>query len=339
VYLYSSDRAPGKSLDENIDLSTCEGHVMRDSATGKILYFDDIIKLNNFFVKQQKPSLHSVINKHRPIRFNLELDMPIEQLDNIVFPKATLDKIKQDGLDLNLITSLKCLQHVQDNIYDILEEGGVEMSAYKSLSASDNRKEKHSYRMYLKLAFENMREHKHFITLLKERVRPEILPMIDPIALMLRTPGSYKDNHQAKWMTPCSIIESILPYTDNCDMIEPQAPEEAPETKFDKLTAGSTNKAVALIATHPAIQGNYYYNGENKGLLCLKRIQPSHCEICNRIHDASDAFVIIYRDNVHLRCYRDDTKGSIFLGFIGEEEPINFLWADVKALMKNTRQI
>jgi hypothetical protein len=333
-FLYANDKAPGSSLDEKVGLKTCEGHVLRCSQTGKFLYFPDIITLNNYFVEQAKPYLHSVINKHRPVRFNLELDMPVELLDNIVFPKATLVKIEADGLDLNLIKSLKALEHVQDVIFDVLEEFGIEMSEYKFLTASDNRKEKFSYRMYLKLAFENMREYKHFITQLKDRVRPEILPMIDPTSLMLRTPGSYKDQHMAKWVTPCAIEEAILSYTDNCDMIEPRAPAEEPENKFDELTTMIVKKAAALIATHPAIQKNFYYAGENKGLLCLKRIQPSHCEICDRIHDVSDAYVTIYRGNVHLRCYRDDTKGCVFLGFVGEAEPMQFRWADVKALMK-----
>lgn len=332
--LYPNDKYFGKSLDESIDLKNCDGHVMRDSSTGKFLYFENIMKLTNYFMTQTKPYLHSVVNKFKPLRFNLELDMPTTLLDNIIFPKATIAKIEQDGLDINLIKSLKALENVQESIYDIFEDIGIEMSEYKFLTASDNRKDKYSYRMYLKLAFVSMREYKYFMTLLKDRVRPEILPMIDPTSLMLRTPGSYKDNHCCKWMSPCSIDEAILSYTDNCDMLEPRAPEEEIETEFDELTADVTKSAVALIATHPIIQGNYYYSGENKGFLILKRIQPSYCTICKRIHDVSDAYVTVYRDNVHLRCYRDDTKGSVFLGFVGEAEPMKFRWADVKALMK-----
>ena len=333
-YLYANDKAPCQSLEEKIDLKVCEGHIMRDSASGKFLYFDNIMQLTNYFVAQTKPYLHSVINKYRSLRFNLELDMPINLLDNIVFQKATIDKINQDGLDINLIKSLRALEHVTECVYDVLEEFGVEMSEYKFLTASDNRKDKFSYRMYLKLAFENMREYKHFITLLKDKVRPEILPMIDPTSLMLRTPGSYKDQHMCKWMTPCAIDESILSYVDNCDMIEPQAPDQDQEIKYDELTTGLSNKAVALIATHPIIQGNFYYRGEDKGLLCLKRIQPSYCGICKRDHDNIDAYVTIHRGNVYLRCYRDDSKGYIFLGFIGEAEPMKFHWADVKNMMK-----
>ena len=87
TFLYTNDKAPGQSLDEKIDLKTCEGHVMRDCASGQFLYFDDIVQLNNYmyFVAQTKPYLHSVINKYRPVRFNLELDMPTDLLDNVKF--------------------------------------------------------------------------------------------------------------------------------------------------------------------------------------------------------------------------------------------------------------
>ena len=109
---------------------------MRCSQTKDFLYFP------NCFVAQAKPYLHSVINKHRPVRFNLELDMTTDLLDNIVFPKATLVKIEQDGLDLNLIKSLKALEHVQDTVDELLEEFGVEMTDYKFLVASVRQQER-----------------------------------------------------------------------------------------------------------------------------------------------------------------------------------------------------
>ena len=68
--------------------------------------------------------------------------MTTDLLDNIVFPKATLVKIEQDGLDLNLIKSLKALEHVQDTVDELLEEFGVEMTDYKFLVASVRQQER-----------------------------------------------------------------------------------------------------------------------------------------------------------------------------------------------------
>ena len=42
-YLYKNDKSPGQSLDEKINLSECDGDVLRDSTTMKFLYLPDII--------------------------------------------------------------------------------------------------------------------------------------------------------------------------------------------------------------------------------------------------------------------------------------------------------
>ena len=347
-FLYGSNKSEGKSLDEIINLAECNGHVLRDSESGKFLYFPDILKLSNYFVNQDKPHLHSVINKHHPMRFNLELDMPISLLDEMVFSPANIKKIESENLELNLIKSLKALEHIQGVASDILEEFGVESSDYTFMNASDNRKDKYSYRFYLKLAFENIHEYKHFTTLLKQRVRPELLPMIDPTSLMLRTPNSYKDGHCCKWDTHYNIEESILSYTDNCDMIESQGVDSNEEMTHDELTSDDIKKAVAIISTHPDIMGNFSFIGENKGFLNLKRIQPSYCNICKKEHDNIDAYATIYRGNVYLRCFRDETKSYITLGqnntsdildkthigFVGDAEPFKFCWSDIKKMMR-----
>ncbi len=48
-------------------------------------------------------------------------------LDNIEFTKGILDKIEKEGMNLNLIKSLKALEHVQEVALDVLEEFGVEV--------------------------------------------------------------------------------------------------------------------------------------------------------------------------------------------------------------------
>ena len=116
----------------------------------------------------------------------------------------------------------------KESINDILEEQyGIEPSNYLMHEASDNREGKYSYRIYMKLAFANMAEYKHFITLLKADVKPVVLPMIDPTSLFLRTPGSWKDNHQCVWTTPgCSIEHALLSHTEDCDELPEIAPQE-----------------------------------------------------------------------------------------------------------------
>jgi len=108
VYLYRNDKAPTKSL-EQVDLENTEGHILRDSESGKVLCFDNYRALTIWFGQQKKPYLHSVINKHRPVRFNLELDITPELLANVVFKPEVMKQIENNRCDVNEVKALTCL--------------------------------------------------------------------------------------------------------------------------------------------------------------------------------------------------------------------------------------
>ena len=108
-----NDKAPGKSLEDKIDLENTEGHLLRGSESCKFLFVDNYTKLVPWFVKQEKPYIHSVINKYRPVRFNLELDITPELLANVVFKPEVIKQIENDGLDVDYIKALKCLENIK----------------------------------------------------------------------------------------------------------------------------------------------------------------------------------------------------------------------------------
>ena len=60
---------------------------------------------------------------------------------------------------------------------------------------------------------------------------------------------------------------------------------------------------------------------EIRAFYMLSADSPSHCTICDRVDDASDANVGLYPGNMHYRCYRADTKGSMFVWSVGKAEP------------------
>lgn len=335
-YLYKTDKNPKQALEDVVNLKTTKGHIFRDAQTKKFLYFDNHMTATTWFYEQEKPYIHSVINKYKPVRFNLELDMDIQKLDNIKLSDNIVKKIKNSDENINHIKSILCFSHIKNKIYDILETSyAVEPSDYMFLEASDNRPTKYSYRIYMKLAFSNIAEYKHFITLLKQEVRPDVVSMIDPTSLMLRTPESFKDEHRAKWITPdASFEDSILSYTENCDVLNKIAPEEEVILNND-ITGEEQKQAVARLSSHEYIMGNFCFTKSTGNLLSFARHQPSHCSICNRTHDKSDCYGYIVRGNVYIGCFRDDTKTSIYAGYIGDEiEPFIFKWFEIKNLMK-----
>ena len=335
LFLYPNDKAPCQSLSEKVDLVTTEGCVLRDSESKKFLYFESHRDAVVYFGQQDRPYLHSVINKNKPVRLNLELDITPELLENIVFPPDVIKKIEADGQDLQLIKSLKCFEHVKNVIGDVLDEHyGIESSDYVQITADDNRKSiKYSYRVYMKLAFANMNEYRYFISLVQAEVKKEVLPMIDPTTLMLRTPGSYKDGHVCTWRTPeCTIEDSLLDYTDNCDVLKAIAPQEEKDMVVDPLTDDTTKRAVGMLSAHKDIMGNFYYTETKNGFLQFKRTQPSDCGVCERVHDNIDGYATIHRGHVYWRCFRTPKK-FVYIGFLGVPEVLKFRWADLKNMM------
>ena len=162
IYLFvcQSDKLPGQSLDETINLENTDGHVLRESKSGKFLFFENYRQVSIWFADQKKPYIHSVVNKHHPVRFNLELDISTDLLKNVVFKPDVIKQIEKADLDVEHIKALKSLENVKERINDILEARyGIEPSDYLMHEASDNREGKYSYRIYMKLAFANMTEY------------------------------------------------------------------------------------------------------------------------------------------------------------------------------------
>lgn len=51
-------------------------------------------------------------------------------------------------------------------------------------------------------------------------------------------------------------------------------------------------------------------------LITLKRLSPSKCEICNRIHDKENSYLFVLKNNVYWNCRRSENGQSLFIGQI-----------------------
>jgi len=341
--LYPNDKYPNQSLMETIDLKTAEGHIFRDLSTYKFLYFGNHMEASNWFYQQDKPYIHSVVNKYKLVRFNLELDMELDKLENINLDAKHVNKIEEQGQDLNLIKYLLAVEHIKSKVYDVLEEyWGVEMSDYLFMEATDNRKGKYSHRLYLKLAFASQHEYKHFIKLLKAEVRTDVFPMVDATKLMLRTPQSWKDDHQCVWSTPNMFVDSILSYTDNCDDLKEIAPAKATTEEYE-ISDAIMKKAVGIVLSHPSILGNFSFGKINNNMITLTRQQESYCECCKREHDSIDAYAYISKNgHIYLGCFREGKNiqiGSVveqqYAGYAGKPiEAMPLKWGEIKRKLR-----
>ena len=297
--------------------------------------------MEKWFEKQEKPYIHSVIlSRDRPIRFNLELDISMKLLNSLKLDKKQTEHLEMyDESQRNEHKAYSCFHHVKKTIDSVLsslynKDGGY----YPCVEATDHRpNEKYSYRMYRKLAFPNKDEYRHFMFIVKSKIKYEaIASMIDITGSMLRTPGSWKDDHQCVWDvlagggTP-KFRESLLSYTDDCDLLPEKLTED--NEQYDNLSSDNINKAKMLLANYEEItNGNFRVTGEKNGCIQLKRLVTSFCRICQREHDNIDAFATIYRNTVSMRCFQ--TKGSVIVGYIGGDENYTNPISELKKLIK-----
>ena len=347
--LYKNDKYEGKSAEDNLDFENMPGHIFRDAASGKFLYFDNLDVAGRYIIEQNKPMLHSVINKTQPVRLNLELDMPLKLLDNIILAPQMVKKIENEGQDIYNIKAHLAFIHVKEVVESVLEEHyGVEPSDYTIMEAIDHRpKHKYSFRIYMNVAFETLKEYKTFARLVCENVKPCVAPMIDPTTLFLRMPGCWKDDHLCRWTTPgAEIKHSVLSYSYDCDIIkninsEQHEDQESPPTLCNDVQ----DKAVGMFSVHPHIKSNYYYTDYDnvKGFFKFKRTQPSFCHVCKREHDSVDCFGFIAYGHAYIGCFNNKNKEhqNVYVGVVDKQnvnEIFKFKWSSVRDLLKQLEQ-
>ena len=61
-------------------------------------------------------------------------------------------------------------------------------------------------------------------------------------------------------------------------------------------------------------------------ILKFSRVQPTHCDICNRIHEHCGMYIILYKNAAYRRCYRSKTSKGVL---IYRHVPIYKEWYDV----------
>lgn len=336
--LYPNDKYPNQSVAEKIDLKEFDGHILRNAEDYKFYVFESIPDLGNWFYSLARPQIHSVINRYRPVRFNVELDIDYGKLDNITLSQEVMTKLNDADIKVNLIKYQLVVKHTKKIISQILEEE-YDIFDVEFYEASDNRAGKYSHRLYSDIAFANLREYKHFCKLLKSKVREDVAPMIDPTSLMLRTPDSWKDDHRCRWKSNGSdISHAILTNTEECKMLIEIAPEDV---SYDKKNIDNKEYAtlMGIIFSHNDVKNIFTPSGQKDNFIPLRRLAPSHCKICNKEHDSIDGYVWIYKNSVYLGCYNSrnynpTTKGT-FLGYIGEKTEFPTSWASLRSNVKS----
>lgn len=80
--------------------------------------------------------------------------------------------------------------------------------------------------------------------------------------------------------------------------------KEQKEIIRDKIEDDKINDVINIIDTK--YKNIYTYDKIINGLICIKRLIPSYCNICKRTHNSIDGFIFIKGDKFYLNCRRNE---------------------------------
>ena len=80
--------------------------------------------------------------------------------------------------------------------------------------------------------------------------------------------------------------------------------KEQKEILRDKIEDDKIDEVINIIDTK--YKNIYTYDKIINGLICIKRLIPSYCNICKRTHNSIDGFIFIKEGKFYLNCRRNE---------------------------------
>lgn len=105
--------------------------------------------------------------------------------------------------------------------------------------------------------------------------------------------------------------ESLVSFTSNCKMLPMFS--EIKKKNFtqntNEITEEEANLAFSMLSDK-----HFYTIKDITNVIILKRLKPSYCVLCERIHQNENPFITIFKDNVYFYCRRNIEGKRIKLG-------------------------
>lgn len=125
---------------------------------------------------------------------------------------------------------------------------------------------------------------------------------------------------------------SLVSYIGNCALLSYLIKQKEPEiTSSEEISSEMAKKAFGLLAQKANVltfpggkEGGfaslpYEIRDVVRNVVVLKRLRPSMCRICRRIHYHENPYLIVKQGHVYFDCRRP-IKERLYLGFIGNSD-------------------
>lgn len=211
------------------------------------------------------------------------------------------------------------LKLVVDSISDNIGKMGYVLNSDNILVFTSHGREKHSYHVIIDGFYhKNNKEAKEFyfrvchnLPLIKSKY---VDRAVYSSKQNFRLLGSSKEGSSRYKI--CSshdqidLKRTLVSYVDTETNIH--LPISIPEIKLtlDKISDSETKKILNMIPD----SSNYSYLRRVDSYIILKRERPSYCQICQRIHDAENPYIIVQHGDIFFNCRRN--QKSLHLGYM-----------------------
>jgi hypothetical protein len=82
------------------------------------------------------------------------------------------------------------------------------------------------------------------------------------------------------------------------------------------ITTKLQEAILTIFNKKPVLYENFNLSFQPNGYMLLKRIKPSECPLCLRVHDSIDCYVIIQNEQLRFKCFNYGTSDSVLVAKI-----------------------
>lgn len=283
TYLFQSpdDKKPAKDCLDRNEYITCKSIIIRDENIGKFILFESLQKYKDAYHIQTKNGLQ----KH--LTHEVILSCQSQK------PKFDIDGGTEEDH-----------QYIVDMIYQCFIETyrlAPEAIIIPSINTKPEETKLSAHVVITNFCFTNTKEANHFTeNILRPRLdeEKEFLDNINKttqnyrLALTTNKKGRYLkydiDNFDDTIITNCEGITKLPPMADYKTAIIPDG--QGVEHTFDYMATIDKNAFV--------------HRKTNNNMIIFDRINSSHCDICDRVHDSVGMYICVYSGSVTRHCFR-----------------------------------
>jgi len=113
---------------------------------------------------------------------------------------------------------------------------------------------------------------------------------------------------------------SLITQTNDCLLIPINIQKNFTEIILEDLEKDQVTKAFELLKHEIDSENVYEISEVKESVIILKRLKPSFCKTCKRIHEAENGFILVINNYAYYSCRRSEKK--TLLGPLSEQKKI-----------------